>query len=648
MEKSVVVGRSLPLNIFAVLLNLTGVVFLVLGYHDSWVEKAFLFKIIGYIAILASVLIMVLFKGLNLMSYVSRVIIGGLFIVSGLIKANDPLGFSYKLEEYFEDGALAYRLKSMGWESFSLEGLMDYALAISIFVCIAEIVLGVAVIIGSKMKLAFWSLVLMMGFFTALTWHTKECDPFDTYIHTEVYSNDAGNLDDQSALKMYQDRIDGGDTLVKLENQGNNTKVFQTKPVQCVNDCGCFGDALKGSVGRSLSPKESFWKDLILLYFVIFIGLSMRNIQNNSPKENMVLIPLSMLVVGFFSWVFGWYFPILFALVVILLPLMMRRMQSKLLNNDWSRALLVAIASGLFVLYVLYYLPVKDYRPYAVGQSIEENMITKKDPVFQSISVYKNKETGETKEFSMEETMNYLVDGVDQEVPVWKVVMEYEKDKWEWKESVNKELDPGIPATITDFQLKLPFNEVPEAIVNIPEIKQSIEANKELYFNSYYICTPKDPVAYTDSVLVTDFDATYYPDSTYTVTGPIDVANGENGEVNLLPYVFAAEKMVFIVMKHLDEPSAGELTGLKVFLEELKEAEIEVVMFTAESQETINTFKSENGFENVFVTNAVDDKELKVVIRANPGIVALSKGVVGGKWSIHNRPLSTELEKIFK
>ena len=30
-----------------------------------------------------------------------RTIVGSLFIVSGLIKANDPLGFSYKLEEYF-------------------------------------------------------------------------------------------------------------------------------------------------------------------------------------------------------------------------------------------------------------------------------------------------------------------------------------------------------------------------------------------------------------------------------------------------------------------------------------------------------------------------------------------------------------------
>ena len=33
----------------------------------------------------------------------SRIFVGILFIFSGLIKANDPLGFGYKLEEYFDE-----------------------------------------------------------------------------------------------------------------------------------------------------------------------------------------------------------------------------------------------------------------------------------------------------------------------------------------------------------------------------------------------------------------------------------------------------------------------------------------------------------------------------------------------------------------
>ena len=90
---------------------------------------------------------------------ICRILVGSLFIVSGLIKANDTLGFSYKLEEYFENGALAYRIRDwFGWDSFSLEFLMEYALAIAIFMCVAEIVLGFALLFGAKIKFTLYSL----------------------------------------------------------------------------------------------------------------------------------------------------------------------------------------------------------------------------------------------------------------------------------------------------------------------------------------------------------------------------------------------------------------------------------------------------------------------------------------------------------
>ncbi|MDA1144990.1 MAG: DoxX family protein, partial [Bacteroidetes bacterium] len=34
-------------------------------------------------------------------THLSRILVGVLFIVSGFIKLNDPVGFSFKLEEYF-------------------------------------------------------------------------------------------------------------------------------------------------------------------------------------------------------------------------------------------------------------------------------------------------------------------------------------------------------------------------------------------------------------------------------------------------------------------------------------------------------------------------------------------------------------------
>ena len=39
----------------------------------------------------------------NLITQFSRLFVGILFIISGLIKLNDPIGFSYKLAEYFSE-----------------------------------------------------------------------------------------------------------------------------------------------------------------------------------------------------------------------------------------------------------------------------------------------------------------------------------------------------------------------------------------------------------------------------------------------------------------------------------------------------------------------------------------------------------------
>lgn len=131
---------------------------------------------------------------------ISRIFVGVLFIISGLIKLNDPVGFSFKLEEYFSQGVL------------DLPFLMDYALAISLVVVILEVLLGVMLLIGFRVKFTVWSLLLMIVFFTFLTFYS-------------AYFNK-------------------------------------------VTDCGCFGDAIK------LTPWESFTKDIILLalILVLFFG----------------------------------------------------------------------------------------------------------------------------------------------------------------------------------------------------------------------------------------------------------------------------------------------------------------------------------------------------------------------------------------
>lgn len=90
----------------------------------------------------------------------SRIFVGVLFVISGLIKLNDPVGFSFKLEEYFSQGVL------------DLPFLMPYALAIAIVVVIIEVLLGIMLLIGFKPKFTVWSLLAMIVFFTFLTFYS--------------------------------------------------------------------------------------------------------------------------------------------------------------------------------------------------------------------------------------------------------------------------------------------------------------------------------------------------------------------------------------------------------------------------------------------------------------------------------------------
>ena len=95
-------------------------------------------------------------------TYFSRIVVGSIFIVSGLIKANDTVGFGIKLEEYFDENALG-----AFWAIFH-----DYALAIAIFVSGIEVLLGLAMLFGAAARLVSFTLLGMTLFFGWLTYFT--------------------------------------------------------------------------------------------------------------------------------------------------------------------------------------------------------------------------------------------------------------------------------------------------------------------------------------------------------------------------------------------------------------------------------------------------------------------------------------------
>ncbi len=154
-----------------------------------------------------------------------RILVGVVFVFSGFVKGVDPLGTAYRLEDYF----IAFN-----WGFF-----IPLALFFSIVLCTIEFAVGIMLLLNLKMKFASWLLLLMMAFFTVLTF------------------NDAIN-----------------------------------NPVP---DCGCFGDAIK------LTNWQTFYKNLVLLPMAVVIFVYRRKFKpfTSSGKQWLLAAILAGLFAGF-------------------------------------------------------------------------------------------------------------------------------------------------------------------------------------------------------------------------------------------------------------------------------------------------------------------------------------------------------------
>lgn len=207
-----------------------------------------------------------------------RVFVGILFIFSGLVKANDPHGLAYKMQEFFEV-----------WGVPQLESI---ALPLAIAMNIAEIVAGFALLLGIAMNFFSWFLLLLIVGFTFLTGYAAWSGKFKT--------------------------------------------------------CGCMGDCFP------ISSIQSFWKDVVLLIFIIIIFLYRHKIQ-------------------------------------------------PLVKQKWlSLSLLTTVALGSFgvQLYVLAYLPLVDCLPYKKNNYLLREMQVPEGAVADSMAIYfKYKKEGKIVEF---------------------------------------------------------------------------------------------------------------------------------------------------------------------------------------------------------------------------------------------------------
>lgn len=101
---------------------------------------------------------------MKILIHISRLLVSLTFIFSGFVKLVDPLGSTYKFQEYF------------GADVLNMEFFIPYALPFSILLILAEIMFGVMLLVGYLPKFTVWSLLGMIVVFLFLTWYSAYYD----------------------------------------------------------------------------------------------------------------------------------------------------------------------------------------------------------------------------------------------------------------------------------------------------------------------------------------------------------------------------------------------------------------------------------------------------------------------------------------
>jgi hypothetical protein len=101
---------------------------------------------------------------MRLINQFSRFFVGGLFIFSGLIKINDPIGTEIKMEEYFD-------VFAQDFGSF-FNVFVPWSLEIGMLMIVLELALGVAILLFWRMQITTKVLLGLMVFFTFLTFYS--------------------------------------------------------------------------------------------------------------------------------------------------------------------------------------------------------------------------------------------------------------------------------------------------------------------------------------------------------------------------------------------------------------------------------------------------------------------------------------------
>ncbi|GAA4502138.1 DoxX family protein [Hymenobacter ginsengisoli] len=117
-------------------------------------------------------------------------LLGMLFIFSGLVKLNDPVGTAYKLEEYFE--VFSADVPALSW---LFDPLHNASRFLSIALSSLEVILGVALLIRWYLRQTLLALLALLVFFAFLTFYSAafnkvtDCGCFGDFIKLKPWTS---------------------------------------------------------------------------------------------------------------------------------------------------------------------------------------------------------------------------------------------------------------------------------------------------------------------------------------------------------------------------------------------------------------------------------------------------------------------------
>ncbi len=258
-----------------------------------------------------------------------------------------------------------------------------------------------------------------------------------------------------------------------------------------VKDCGCFGDFIK------LTSWQTFYKNVLFTPMILWLVYDYNNIR---PIYSMKFSRF-LTILSFISFVFITY-------------------------------------------YVLHHLPIIDFRAFALGKNIPEQMIYPEG----------------AKEDVFEEEWIYKIDGEDKTFTT-------EEKPWDIKGAVfvdrkTKLIEKGYEPPIHDFTM-------------------------------------------------------------------------ENADgVDLTKQLMTEEKLMLIISPSLDKADIYGFENIKKITDRALDNGYMTYLMTSSSREQFNDIKTE--FDLDFDMLSCDETTLKTMIRSNPGIMTINKGVVEGKWSYND------------